>query len=371
MLPLTPPIEPMLATAIDGIPRRDGLVFEPKWDGYRCIVFRDGASVELQSRSGKLLTRYFPEAVDMLLEALPQRCVLDGELVVTRGGRLSFDALNERVHPAASRIELLSRESPSSFIAFDLLAIDDTVLLEVPYRQRREALEEVLDVGTHVHRTPITDDPDVAAQWFDLFEGAGLDGLIAKPVDAPYQPGRRAMFKIKHARTADCVVAGFRWHKTGDVVGSLLLGLYDDHDVLHHVGVVGAFPAAQRAALVTELAPLREGAQDGHPWLPSAGSGAGSGADSGADSGLQRLPGAENRWRAGGLPWEPLRPERVVEVAYEHTEGGFPYRFRLNPRFVRWRPDRDPRSCRYDQLDEPARYDLDSVLRGEVRPARV
>jgi ATP-dependent DNA ligase len=333
MLPLKPPIEPMLATATDGIPRRGGLVFEPKWDGYRCIIFRDGDEVELQSRTGKPLTRYFPEAVVMLRDALPERCVVDGELVVTRGERLSFDALNERVHPAASRIELLSHESPSSFIAFDLLAIDDTALLDAPFHERRAVLERVLRTGVSVHLTPVTDDPDVAARWFDLFEGAGLDGLIAKPADAPYQPGRRTMLKIKHARTADCVVAGFRWHKTGDVVGSLLLGLYDDNDVLHHVGVAE------------------------HPWLGGATS-------------PRRLPGAEHRWRAGGHPWEPLRPERVVEVAYEHTEGGFPARFRLNPRFVRWRPDREPLSCGYQQLDEPARYDLDSVLRGDVRAAQ-
>jgi ATP-dependent DNA ligase len=359
VLPLTPPIEPMLATATSGIPRRDGLMFEPKWDEFRCIVFRDGEQVELQSRSGKLLTRYFPEAVGYLAQALPSRCVLDGELVVTRNGRLSFDALTERVHPAASRIELLSVQSPSSFVAFDLLAIDDTVSLDAPFHERRAALERLVRTGSNVHLTPITDDPDVAAQWFELFEGAGLDGLIAKPAGAPYQPGKRAMLKIKHARTADCVVAGFRWHKTGDVVGSLLLGLYDDNDVLHHVGVVGAFPAAQRAALVGELEPLRAGADTDHPWLGEEdGSGAGP---------ARRLPGAENRWRAGGLPWVPLRPERVVEVAYEHTEGGHPARFRLNPRFVRWRPDREPRTCRYDQLDEPARYDLDSVLRGEVR----
>jgi len=358
MLPLKSPVEPMLAKSADAVPRRAGLVFEPKWDGYRCIVFRDGDAVELQSRSGKLLTRYFPEAVVMLREALPARCVVDGELVVTRDGRLSFDALNERVHPAASRIELLSRESHSSFVAFDLLAIDDTVLLEVPFAQRREALEQVVQTGPHVHLTPITDDPDVAEQWFEIFEGAGLDGLICKAADSPYTPGKRTMLKIKHARTADCVVAGFRWHKTGDVVGSLLLGLYDDRGLLHHVGVCGAFPAAQRASLVGELEPLRAGAEDGHPWL------------AGNHDGGQRLPGTENRWRAGELPWVPLRPERVVEVAYEHTEGGHPARFRLNPRFVRWRPDREPRSCRYDQLDEPARYDLDSVLSGEVRPRR-
>jgi len=357
VLPLTPPIEPMLASAASGIPRRSGLVFEPKWDGYRCIVFRDGADVVLQSRSGKPLTRYFPEAVAMMLGALPERCVADGELVVTRGGRLSFDALSERVHPAASRIELLSVQSPSSFVAFDLLAIDDTALLEVPFRQRRDALEQVVQVGSGVHLTPVTEDPDVAAEWFEIFEGAGLDGLICKPADGPYLPGKRAMLKVKHARTADCVVAGFRWHKTGGVVGSLLLGLYDDRDVLHHVGVLGAFPAAQRATLVSELQPLRAGAEADHPWL------SGTVAD-------QRLPGAVNRWRAGDLPWEPLRPERVVEVAYEHTEGGHPARFRLNPRFVRWRPDREPRSCRYDQLDEPASYDLDAVLRGEVRRKR-
>lgn len=345
----------MLATSADGIPRRDGLIFEPKWDGYRCIVFRDGDEVELQSRSGKSLVRYFPDAVAMLRAALPARCVVDGELVVIRNGRLSFDALNERVHPAASRIELLARQSHSSYVAFDLLAIDDTALLDVPFRERRAALEQVVQTGEHVHLTPVTEDPDVAGQWFELFEGAGLDGLIAKPAGSPYTPGKRTMLKIKHARTADCVVAGFRWHKTGDVVGSLLLGLYDDADLFHHVGVVGAFPAAQRAALVDELAPLREGVDD-HPWLQPAAMG-------------QRLPGAEHRWRSGEAPWEPLRPERVVEVAYEHTEGGHPARFRLNPRFVRWRPDRDPRSCRYDQLDEPARYDLEAVLRGDVRAA--
>jgi ATP-dependent DNA ligase len=356
-LPLKPPLEPMLAKSSDGIPRRAGLVFEPKWDGYRCIVFRDGAEVELQSRSGKPLGRYFPEAITMLAGALPDRCVVDGELVVARDGRLSFDALSERVHPAASRIELLSRESHSSFIAFDLLAIDDTTLLDAPFTRRREALEQVLRTGEHVHLTPVTDDPDVAARWFELFEGAGLDGVIAKEADGPYTPGKRTMLKIKHARTADCVVAGFRWHKTGDVVGSLLLGLYDDAGNFHHVGVCGAFPAAQRASLVDELAPLRLPPDSTeHPWLGEHG------------PGPVRLPGAENRWRAGESPWVPLRPERVVEVAYEHTEGGFPQRFRLNPRFVRWRPDRDPTSCRYDQLDEPARYDLDSIFQGEVKP---
>ena len=357
MLPLTPPIEPMLATGVDGIPDRPGLVFEPKWDGFRCIVFRDGDDVVLQSRSGKPLIRYFPEAAGSVSAALPNRCVVDGELVVVRDGRLSFDALTERVHPAASRISLLAGENPASFIAFDLLAIDDTVLLETPFEERRAALERVVETGSHVHLTPTTDSQDTARQWFEIFEGAGLDGLIAKATDGPYLPGKRAMLKIKHARTADCVVGGFRWHKSGDVVGSLLLGLYDDGGVLHHVGVVGAFPVAQRAALVEMLAPLRSNAAAGHPWLDEP------------RSPIQRLPGSENRWRSGEQPWEPLRCERVVEVAYEHTEGGHPRRFRLNPRFVRWREDREPASCRYDQLDEPANYDLDAVLRGEVRPA--
>ena len=357
MLPLKPPIEPMLATAVGEIPRRPGLVFEPKWDGFRCLVFRDGTDVMLQSRSGKPLARYFPEMIGTMLAALPDRCVVDGELVVVRDGRLSFDALTERVHPAASRIALLAAEHPASYVAFDLLALADTALLELPFSERRAALEQVFEPGEHAHLTPTTEDTAVAARWFDIFEGAGLDGLIGKAADGQYEPGKRTMLKIKHKRTADCVVGGFRWHKTGDVVGSLLLGLYDDAGLLHNVGVCGAFPAAQRAALVEELAPLRVDAELDHPWL------------SGTVPGLQRLPGAENRWRAGEQPWEPLRCERVVEVGYEHTEGGHPKRFRLNPKFVRWRADRDPRSCRYEQLDEPAGYDLDAVLKGEVRRA--
>lgn len=353
-MPLTPPVEPMLAKAVGALPRTGGMVFEPKWDGYRLLVFRDRDEVVLQSRSGKPLNRYFPEAEAMLREALPARCIVDGELVVADQGRLSFDLLNERVHPAASRVQLLSEQHPSSFVAFDVLAVEDQVLLEEPFTARRQQLAALLSTGPRVHLTPVTDDPAVAEQWFGLFEGAGLDGVVCKPASGGYTPGRRTMLKVKHARTADCVVAGYRWHKTGDVVGSLLLGLFDDSEVLHHVGVCGAFPAAQRAQLVPELAPLRSGVV-GHPWQGQPGTTG------------QRRPGGENRWRAGELPWVPLRPERVVEVAYEHTEGGHPARFRLNPRFVRWRPDREPSSCRYDQLDEPARYDLDAVLRGEVR----
>ncbi len=357
-LPVMPPVPPMLATSVAAIPDTPGMLFEPKWDGYRCLVFRDGDEVLLQSRSGKPLTRYFPEALDALRAGLPRRCVLDGELVIAVGDRLSFDALSERVHPAASRIRALAESSPASYVAFDLLAIEDVVVLELPFAQRRDALEQVLPGGPRVHVTPVTDSPATARRWFTLFEGAGLDGLVGKSADAPYSPGKRTMVKIKHTRTADCVLAGFRWHaaeEPGDAVGSLLLGLHDEHGVLHHVGVVGAFPAARRRALVAELAPLRERATDAHPWL---------GAHA-ADG--RRVPGGENRWRAGEQPWEPLRPERVLEVGYEHTEGTHPARFRQNAHFQRWRPDRDPASCCYDQLDEPARYDLGAVLHGEVR----
>lgn len=350
----------MLATSVATIPQTPGMVFEPKWDGYRCLVFRAGDEVMLQSRSGKPLTRYFPEAVDALRAVLPRRCVLDGELVVAVGDRLSFDALSERVHPAGSRIRALADSSPANYVAFDLLAIEDVALLELPFGQRRDALEQTLPGGPLVHLTPVTDSLATARQWFTLFEGAGLDGLVGKRIDAPYSPGKRTMIKIKHARTADCVLAGFRWHaadEPGRAVGSLLLGLHDEHGVLHHVGVVGALPGARRRALVAELAALRTGADEPHPWL---------GAHA-ADG--RRVPGGENRWRAGGQPWEPLRPERVVEVGYEHTEGAHPARFRQNARFQRWRPDRDPASCSYDQLEEPARYDLGAALHGEIRTA--
>lgn len=348
----------MLATSVPAVPDRADLVFEPKWDGFRCLVFRDGDDLTMQSRSGKPLNRYFPEMVDALLADLPDRIVLDGELVVDRAGRLDFDALSERIHPAASRVTLLAAESPARYITFDLLARDDRALLDQPGRVRRQLLTELVRPAERVHLTPATADPAVARDWFTLFEGAGLDGVVGKPADGPYTPGKRTMIKVKHARTADCVVAGLRWHlntEPGTAVGSLLLGLYDHENRLNHVGVSGAFPVARRRELATELAPLMADAEAGHPWL---------GADA-ADG--RRVPGAINRWRSEMAAWVPLRPERVVEVGYEHTEGGYPARFRHNGQFVRWRPDREPESCRYDQLDEPARYDLDAVLRGEVR----
>ncbi|OZM71065.1 ATP-dependent DNA ligase [Amycolatopsis antarctica] len=356
-LPLTPPVTPMLAKAVASIPGSGGLLFEPKWDGYRCLVFRDGDELTLQSRSGKPLNRYFPEMVVSLTSTLPDRIVLDGELVVARDGRLDFDALSERVHPAESRVRLLAEQIPASFVAFDLLALGDDSFLDEPTASRRDRLIALASADVHI--TPATTDPETAKHWFTLFEGAGLDGVIGKPLDAGYSPGKRIMFKYKHSRTADCVLAGLRWHvggAPGEAVGSLLLGLHDEAGVLHHVGVVGSFPAARRRALATELAPLITGGR--HPWL----------GESVREE--QRVPGAPTRWRAGEHAWIPLRPERVVEVAYEHTEGGHPARFRHTARFGRWRPDRDPDSCGYAQLEEPARYDLDAVFRGEVRRTR-
>jgi ATP-dependent DNA ligase len=355
-LPLNPPVKPMLARPAKSIPDSSGLLFEPKWDGFRCLVFRDGDELTLQSRSGKPFNRYFPEIVEQLKASLPERIVLDGELVVGRDGHLDFDALSERIHPADSRVRLLAEETPAVFIAFDLLALGDESIVDESTSTRRARLEKLAADGLHL--TPATTDPEVARSWFELFEGAGLDGVIGKPLDAPYSPGKRIMFKYKHSRTADCVLAGLRWHadgEPGESVGSLQLGLYDD-DVLHHVGVVGSFPVTRRRELAEELAPLITDGE--HPWLGDA-----------TVEG-QRLPGAVSRWRTTEQPWVPLRPERVVEVAYEHTEGRYPGRFRHNAQFSRWRPDRDPSSCGYHQLEEPARYDLDAVFRGEVRRTR-
>ncbi|MEU4806472.1 ATP-dependent DNA ligase [Actinosynnema sp. NPDC023587] len=356
VLPLNPPVQPMLATAVAKIPTDAEWVFEPKWDGYRCLVFRDGDEVTLQSRSGKPLNRYFPEAVAALLRTLPERVVVDGELVVAKDDKLDFDALSERIHPAASRVEVLAERTPASFVAFDLLAVGDEVLLDDPCTARRARLEELVTPGDSLYLTPVTADGAVAARWFELFEGAGLDGVIGKPASAGYSPGKRTMIKVKHQRTADCVVAGLRWHKDtdpGTAVGSLLLGLHDDRGVLHHVGVVGSFKAAERRELAAEFAGLITGGE--HPWL--------------VEPDGRRLPGEINRWRGKHADWVPLRPERVLEIAYSQTEGAAPARLRHNGQFRRWRPDRTPGSCGYDQLEQPARYDVESVLRGEVKPA--
>ncbi|MER5884780.1 ATP-dependent DNA ligase [Streptomyces sp. NPDC001941] len=349
-LPVMPPLKPMLAKAVKRIP--PGMQYEAKWDGFRAIVYRDGAEVVVGSRTGKELTRYFPELVAALTERLPRRCVLDGEIVIVREGRLDFDRLTERIHPAASRVELLAGTTPASFVAFDVLALDDRALLDTPLSERRALLEEALrGVTAPVHLAPATTDPELAARWFEQYEGAGLDGVIAKPLDLPYRPDARLMYKIKHERTADVVVAGYRLHKSGPVVGSLLLGLYDDAGVLQHVGVCAAFTAARRAELVEELEPLRTESAEGHPWAAWGDASAHEGA---------RLPGAQSRWSGGkDLSWVPLRPERVAEVGYDHMEGD---RFRHTAQFRRWRPDRTPSGCGYGQLEEPVSYDLAQVL---------
>ncbi|MER7113892.1 ATP-dependent DNA ligase [Saccharomonospora azurea] len=343
-LPVMPPVRPMLATLVRDLPRSPGLYYEPKWDGFRCIVFRDGDEIELGSRNDRPLTRYFPELLDLLADALPPRCVVDGEIVVVTEEGLDFDALQNRLHPAASRVRKLAHETPASFVAFDVLALDDRDLTGTPFAQRRGLLEDVLDTAlSRVHLTPLTDDPDVAEDWFTRFEGAGFDGVMAKDRTLPYQQDKRAMWKVKHERTADCVVAGFRWHKDGQGVGSLLLGLYDDEGTLHHVGVASSFTAARRRELVDDLAPLRENALAHHPWREWA--------DTARDpAATGRMPGGQSRWSAGkDLSWEPVRIELVAEVRYEHVQAG---RFRHGGRLVRFRPDRTPDSCTYAQLDE-------------------
>ena len=349
----------MLAKAANDLPLDDGWLFEPKWDGFRALVFRDGDVVYTQSRDLKPLDRYFPELAEPLRASLPDRCVLDGEIVIARDGALDFEALLLRIHPAASRVRTLAAESPASFVAWDVLALDDEDLRSVPQGERRSRLEVALARAVPpVHLTPATLDRATAADWFARFEGAGLDGVVAKRLDAPYQPGKRAMLKIKHQRTADCVVAGFRWHKNGrgTQIGSLLLGLFDDEGTLHHVGVTSSFTWERRGELVDELAPLRENALDGHPWQEWA-DWATSGA---ADASGQRLPGATSRWNRGkDLSWEPLRTERVAEVAYDHLQGS---RFRHATTFKRWRPDKPPETCRYDQLEEAAPFLLAGIF---------
>lgn len=356
-----PPVQPMLAKSVKGVPdpaKFDGLSFEPKWDGFRCIVFKDGDEVELASRNTKPLTRYFPEVVAAMREQLPDRCVLDGEIFVSIGERLEFEVLQERIHPAKSRIDMLAEKTPASYVAFDLLALGDESFVERPFAERRAALEEALDgLDGPCFLTRTTTDRDQAEQWFHEFEGAGLDGVVAKPLGAPYQENARTMLKIKHERTADVVVAGYREHKTSTpeapLLGSLLLGLYQDGE-LQHVGVSASFTAQRRAELIQELQPLVVDIAD-HPWgrwqefLTAP-----------RHPGQDRVPGTQSRWSQGkDLSFTPLRPDLVLEVAYDHMEGR---RFRHTAQFRRWRTDRDPESCGYDQLEEPVSYDLARIL---------
>ncbi|PYR57288.1 MAG: ATP-dependent DNA ligase [Acidobacteria bacterium] len=353
MFAVAPPIEPMLAKLAEELPA-GAFLYEPKWDGFRAIVFRGGSEVFIQSRDLRPLDRYFPELHAALLAGLPDGCVVDGEIVIATPHGLDFDALQLRLHPAASRAAKLAKETPAAFVAFDAIALGGRDLRDAPQRERRLLLERALaHAKPPIHLTPMTRDPAVASQWLSRFEGAGLDGVIAKPEDGTYQPGKRAMIKVKHARTADCVVAGFRWHKAGkdELIGSLLLGLYDDHGSLHHVGVTSSFTMAMRKQLARELAPLREHALDEHPWREWAEAGAGE---------MARMPGGQSRWSAGkDLSWEPLRIERVCEVKYDHMQGP---RFRHAAVFQRWRPDRRPRDCRYDQLEVTTPYELEKVF---------
>jgi ATP-dependent DNA ligase len=342
----------MLAKLADGLPDGEGWIYEPKWDGFRALVFRDRDQLLLQSRDLKPLNRYFPELEPPLLAQLPERCVLDGEIVIAGPEGLDFDSLLLRIHPAASRIKLLAQQTPASYVAFDLLALEDRDLRDAPQAERRALLEATLGkVKPPLYLTPATRDRAVAQDWFSRFEGAGLDGVVAKRAEQTYQPDKRVMLKVKHQRTADCVVAGFRWHKNGPgtMVGSLLLGLNDDEGKLHHVGVTSSFTAAKRKELVQELAPLREGAMEAHPWKEWA-----------QWTGEQRMPGAGSRWNRGkDLSWEPLRIERVCEVAYDHLQGD---RFRHATTFLRWRPDKNPADCRYDQLEETAATELQAIF---------
>jgi ATP-dependent DNA ligase len=351
----TPPIEPMLAKIADALPIEPGFLFEPKWDGFRAIVFCTGEHTLLQSRDLKPLNRYFPELERALHDALPKGCVLDGEIVVASPRGLDFDALQQRIHPAASRIEKLAKETPARFVAFDLLGAGGKSTMALPQAERRTRLERLLgSAKPPLHLTPMTRDRAEAERWLEHFEGAGLDGVIAKLESAAYQPGKRVMLKVKHVRSADCVVAGFRWYKDRtDAVGSLLLGLYDDAGVLQHVGVASSFTMAMRQLLLQELAPLREGAIESHPWRDWGGAAVGD---------AQRMPGAQSRWSGGkDLSWQPLRPERVCEVKYDHLQGN---RFRHATVFLRWRPDKPPLECRYDQLDVTTPYELAKVFGG-------
>ena len=350
---IAPPVEPMLAKLAEALPEGGGFLYEPKWDGFRAIVFRRESDLFIQSRDLRPLDRYFPELRDALLVNLPLDCVVDGEIVIPTTHGLDFDALQLRLHPAASRVAKLAKDIPSAFVAFDVLAIDGRDVRELPQSGRRTLLERALaNVASPIHVTPMTRDHVEATDWLSRFEGAGLDGVMAKPENGTYEPGKRAMFKVKHARTADCVVAGFRWHKNGHgtLIGSLLLGLYDDRGRLHHVGVTSAFNMNMRRELVRELAPLREHALDGHPWREWA--------DAMGDG--TRMPGGQSRWSAGkDLSWEPLRVERACEVKYDHMQGD---RFRHAAIFLRWRLDKPPTDCRYDQLEVTTPFELEKVF---------
>ena len=331
----------MLAKRVAELPEGEGWIFEPKWDGFRALVFRDGDEIFIQSRDEKPFNRYFPDLVPPLQSALPARCVLDGEIVIVKNNELDFDLLQLRLHPAASRVKLLSQQTPASFVFFDLLCVGDRDLCSEPFEKRRRELEKLISsAAPPIHLTPATRDRDVAADWFRRFEGAGLDGVIAKPMAGTYEPNKRVMFKVKHERECDCVVAGFRWHKKGDrtLVGSLLLGLFDA-GALQHVGVCASFSNAKRLELAEFLKPYRKDALADHPWKGWA--------DEQSTSG--RMPGGQSRWSQGkDLSWEPLRPELVVEVAYDHMQGD---RFRHTAQFRRWRSDKKPNDCTYEQLE--------------------
>ena len=350
-LPVAPPVLPMLAKRVDELPEDDGWIFEPKWDGFRTLIFRDGNEILLQSRDSKPLNRYFPDLIDPLLAQLPERCALDGEIVIAHDGALDFDALQLRLHPAASRVKMLAEKMPSSAVFFDLLCLDNHDLRDVPFEKRRARLESIFaNAAPPLHITPATRDRKLASDWFRRFEGAGLDGVMAKRGTGIYEPDKRVMLKVKHQRDCDCVVAGFRWHKQGGetMVGSLLLGLYDDAGALQHVGVCASFTAEMRKTLVEFLAPYRKNAMVKHPWKAWAGSEG------------QRLPGGQSRWSQGkDLSWEPLRPELVVEIAYEHMQGS---RFRHMAQFRRWRTDKPPEACTYAQLEVVPPLELTEIF---------
>ena len=356
-LPVNPPVLPMLAKRVDDIPAGDTWIFEPKWDGFRALVFRDGDEIQIQSRDEKPLNRYFPEVVEALRQQLPVRCVLDGEIVIVKSGGLDFEALQLRLHPAESRVKLLSKQIPASIVFFDLLSEGDRDLRGEPFEKRRQELEAALaSAAPPIHLTPATRESNVAADWFRRFEGAGLDGVMAKPVSGTYEPNKRVMLKVKHERDCDCVVAGFRWYKKGErtAVGSLLLGLFSDSGALEHVGVCASFTAEKRRELAEFLAPYRQDALVNHPWKQWA-----EYAPTDGEAG-HRLPGGQSRWSQGkDLSWEPLRPELVVEVAYEHMQGT---RFRHMAQFRRWRTDKKPSECTYAQLEVVAALELGEIF---------